>query len=153
MGKTSSFSQMLSHFRSKNAWTQMTAKAYFCYCNCSVQNPSTWSLGFFKSSFPVSYNTRKAEDYFQPSGLLSLSIPVFSVCMILNIALALWRIRLVTTIYSSSHSSHKSVLPWLFLLSHTLHIFVSDPEWCWSWKWARSEAQSATGAEEGCGTG
>lgn len=114
--------------------------------NCSVQDTLTWSLACFKSS-PLSCNRGKAEDHFQPLGFLSVGIPAFRGCMVLNIAVNLWRTSLVTTTCSSS------LLPWLFLLSHILPIFVSDPEWCWNSKWARSEAHSVPVAAEGCRTG
>lgn len=143
MGRTSSFFQMLSHFRSRNTCLHIHASpSILLYCNCSVQNTLTWSLGSFKSSSPASCNKGTAEDHFQPSGFfkcINSSIqsqygPQYSSQPLEKVDC------LIATICSFAFS-------WLFLLSHVLHIFVSDPKWCWSSKWARKEGQSIWGSK------
>lgn len=153
MGRTSSFFQTLSHFRSRNTCLHIHASpSILLYCNCSVQNTLTWSLGSFKSSSPASCNKGTAEDHFQPSVFLSASILVFRVNMVLNIALNLWR-RLIAWLPPS-------------VLSPFLD-FSCSPTYCTSLclipnnagaqsgpgrRVKASEAQNVTGTEEGCGT-
>lgn len=99
-------------------FAHMAANAYFCTVNCTYRThyPRAWIS--LRSSLLCLTTQIKDEDDFQPSGFLSLSIPEFRFCMVLNRALNLLKTILTATICSFS------CLPWLFLLSLTAHLCV-----------------------------
>lgn len=128
-GRTSFFSQTLSHFRSRNTGTHQPEHTFVL--NCSVQNTLTWSLGFFKLSSPLSYYTGKAGDHFQPA--IFPSIPVFRVWTALN----LWRASLITNVCSPScpprpfllRPAHLCVCSWVMLELRGGQLWGSGSSW------------------------